>query len=91
MLLDRESQDFAGEIRSADVSMAAEELFRLGLAHSIGAETEEERVAAHKWFSLAALRGNSEAAAHRQQIALVMTPREIVRAQRAARQWLTLH
>jgi TPR repeat protein len=91
MLVDSEIQDQAADVRPDGVSSGAEALFQLGLAHSIGAETEEERVAAHKWFGLAALRGKSEAAAHRQQIALVMTPKEIVRAQRAARQWLTLH
>ena len=74
-----------------DISSGPDALFRLGLAHSIGAETEEERVAAHKWFSLAALRGSAEAAGHRRQLAETMTPKEIVRAQRAARQWLTFH
>lgn len=50
-----------------------------------------DRVAAHKWFNLAAARGNAKAADHRREIAAEMSPAEIAAAQRAAREWLTTH
>lgn len=50
-----------------------------------------DRVAAHKWFNLAAARGNRKAVEHRREIAAEMSPAEIAAAQRAAREWLTTH
>ena len=50
-----------------------------------------DRIAAHKWFNLAAARGNRKAVEHRREIAAEMSPAEIVAAQRAAREWLTTH
>ena len=49
-----------------------------------------DRVTAHKWFNIAAARGNAEAARLRQELACEMTPDEIARAQREARQWLLM-
>jgi len=62
--------------------------FRLGIMYSTGAEVPADYVTAHKWFNLAALRGNAEAARLRREIALEMTETEIAQAQRAARDWL---
>jgi uncharacterized protein len=45
-------------------------------------------VAAHKWFNLAASRGNAEAIRLRREIAAQMSDAEIAAAQRAARAWL---
>jgi uncharacterized protein len=53
--------------------------FRLGMMYSIGADMPADYVMAHKWFNLAAMRGNADAARLR---------REIAAAQRAARAWL---
>ena len=50
-----------------------------------------DRIAAHKWFNLAAARGNQKAAEHRREIAAEMSAAEIAAAQRAAREWLTTH
>lgn len=50
-----------------------------------------DRVAAHKWFNLAAARGNRKAVEHRREIAAEMSSVEIAAAQRAAREWLTTH
>ncbi|HWJ99855.1 MAG TPA: hypothetical protein VNR41_04000 [Xanthobacteraceae bacterium] len=50
-----------------------------------------DRVAAHKWFNLAAARGNRKAVEHRREIAAEMSSTEIAAAQRAAREWLTTH
>ncbi len=68
-----------------------EDLFDLGLIYSTGSEVVADRIAAHKWFNLAAARGNAEAALYRQELALEMTPEEVAEAQRAAREWLTTH
>lgn len=68
-----------------------EGLFQLGVAYANGDEVDVDLVAAHKWFNLAALRGYADAAWHRQQIAEEMTAAEIAAAQRAAREWLSLH
>jgi TPR repeat protein len=45
-------------------------------------------VSAHKWFNLAAMRGNADAARLRREIAVEMSEAEIAVAQRAARHWL---
>jgi TPR repeat protein len=45
-------------------------------------------VSAHKWFNLAAMRGNADAIRLRREIADQMSEREIAEAQRAARAWL---
>ncbi len=50
-----------------------------------------DRIAAHKWFNLAAARGNRKAAEHRREIAAEMSAAEIAAAQRAAREWLNTH
>jgi len=70
---------------------AAEHLFDLGVLYATGRDVEQDLVAAHKWFNLAAVSGYREAAYHRQQIAGEMSARDIAEAQRAAREWLRLH
>ena len=62
--------------------------FRLGMIYSIGSDVPTDYVSAHKWFNLAAMRGNAEAARLRREIAVEMTEAEIATAQRAARDWL---
>ena len=74
-----------------EIQPNADSLFELGILYATGREVEPDLVAAHKWFNLAAVRGNPEAAYHRQQIASEMTDRDIAEAQRAAREWLTTH
>jgi TPR repeat protein len=61
---------------------------RLGMMYSIGADMPTDYVTAHKWFNLAAMRGNSDAARLRREVAQQMTDAEIAAAQRAARAWL---
>jgi len=67
---------------------AADRLFDLGMLYAIGREVPQDLVAAHKWFNLAAMRGNLEAKSRRAELALEMTAVEIADAQRAARAWL---
>jgi len=67
----------------------AASLFQFGMRYVNGDAVD--LVAAHKWFNLAAMRGNPEAARLRREIAAEMSPEEIAAAQRAARDWLTTH
>lgn len=48
-------------------------------------------VEAHKWFNLAAMRGDAEAARRRQELAAEMAPGEIAHALRLAREWISRH
>jgi uncharacterized protein len=68
-----------------------EKCFELGLMYSTGNFMPADMVAAHKWFNIAAMRGNSEAARLRREIASEMSEAQIAAAQRAARVWLTRH
>jgi uncharacterized protein len=70
------------------VNAGADMLFELGMMYSTGRSVPADLVSAHKWFNLAALRGNKDAARHRQEIAADMSEAEIATAQRAARDWL---
>lgn len=68
---------------------SAEACFDLGVAYSCGTGGKSvDLVEAHKWFNLAALRGNEEGQAMRAEIAEEMTAREIAEAQRQARAWI---
>lgn len=64
-------------------------LLDLGFACSTGSNgCPVDLVAAHKWFNLAALAGSLEAQHCRADIAIQMSAREVVEAQRRARAWL---
>jgi len=63
----------------------------LGIMHASGRSGPADLVAAHKWFNLAAMQGNAEAARLRLEIAGEMSSDEIAAAQRAAREWLWTH
>ena len=62
--------------------------FELGMMYSVGRGVPVDYVTAHKWFNLAALRGNQDAIRLRREIAAQMSEAEIAQAQRAARAWL---
>jgi TPR repeat protein len=66
----------------------ASTLFDLGMMYSVGRSVPMDYITAHKWFNLAAMQGNREAARLRQEIAEQMSNAEIAAAQRAARSWL---
>ncbi|MEL7429366.1 MAG: sel1 repeat family protein [Pseudomonadota bacterium] len=66
-------------------------LFELGLVYATGRDGQEDMVAAHKWFNIAAYRGYELAKARREEIAVDMTKEQIAKAQRAAREWITQH
>jgi len=82
------------EIGSADHAIlgespaGAETFFELGMMYSTGRSVPIDYVTAHKWFNLAAMRGNDQAIRLRREIADQMSDIEIAAAQRAARTWL---
>jgi TPR repeat protein len=70
--------------------LASAEYYERGITCSCGCE-QLDLVEAHKWFNLAAMRGDPRGTAARVDIARDMTPREIVEAQRRARDYLRNH
>ena len=75
----------------APVNASGEVFFELGMMYASGRSVPADLVLAHKWFNLAAMRGNGEATRLRREIADEMSAAEIAAAQRAARDWLTTH
>ena len=69
----------------------ADDFFELGMNYSVGRTVPVDLVAAHKWFNIAAMRGNKDAVRLRREIAEQMLDAEIGVAQRAARDWLQMH
>jgi TPR repeat protein len=67
---------------------AGDTFFELGMTYSVGRCVPIDFVTAHKWFNLAAMRGNPDAVRLRREIADEMSESEIAQAQRAARAWL---
>jgi len=63
-------------------------LFDLGMMYSVGFDMPIDLVSAHKWFNLAAMKGNIDAIRLRREVADQMSDVEIASAQRAARDWL---
>ena len=74
-----------------DTPAGADTFFELGMMYSVGRSVPVDYVSAHKWFNLAALRGNAEAIRLRREVADQMSVAEIASAQRAARSWIQTH
>ena len=66
----------------------ASTLLDLGMMYSVGRSVPIDFVTAHKWFNLAAMRGNADAIRLRREIADQMSEAEVAAARRAARAWL---
>jgi uncharacterized protein len=62
--------------------------FELGLSCCTGRDGAVDLIEAHKWFNIAAIRGNDDAKRYRSEVADDMSKAEIIRAQRLAREWL---
>jgi TPR repeat protein len=75
----------------APVNASGEVFYELGMMYASGRSVPTDLVSAHKWFNLAAMRGNADAIRLRREIAGEMSEGEIAAAQRAARAWLTAH
>jgi uncharacterized protein len=63
-------------------------LFELGLIYCSGRDGKVDLVQAHKWFNLAAMRGNDEAKRYRHDLTLDMSKADVAQAQKLAREWL---
>ncbi len=79
-----------GDMNTAALGEApvGDSFYELGMMYSIGRSVPVDYVTAHKWFNLAAMRGNQDAIRLRREIADQMSETEIAAAQRAARAWL---
>ncbi|MDF7777018.1 hypothetical protein P1X14_17305 [Sphingomonas sp. AOB5] len=65
--------------------------YDLGIVFSSGAEgVDIDLIEAHKWFNISAMSGNERAKDCRAEISEDMTAREILAAQKAARDWLMM-
>jgi uncharacterized protein len=80
-----------GMDRFAAQTGTADALFELGMLYATGLDVEADLVVAHKWFNLAALRGNRAALARRVELAREMSANQIALAQKLAREWLATH
>ncbi|MFV0367518.1 MAG: SEL1-like repeat protein [Hyphomicrobiaceae bacterium] len=69
----------------------ADALYELGLLYCTGRDVEYDLVQAHKWFNLAALRGNEAAKLYRTEISREMSRKQISNAQKLAREWLAVN
>jgi TPR repeat protein len=76
---------------TATAGGAADALFELGLMYCAGRDVAPDLVSAHKWFNLAAMRGNDDAKRYRMEIAGEMSKAQIAEAQRQAREWIARH
>jgi TPR repeat protein len=63
--------------------------FELGLSCCTGRDGTIDLIEAHKWFNIAAMRGNDDAKRYRLELARDMSKAEIIKAQRRAREWLS--
>lgn len=84
-LLDTSTAEITPNAATADI------LFELGMMYCLGRDVLQDYVTAHKWFNLAALKGNEDAKIYRRELSLEMTPAQVAEAQRQARAWITLH
>ncbi|MGD9868491.1 MAG: hypothetical protein AB7U38_10890 [Hyphomicrobiales bacterium] len=79
------------QVEIAAQTGAPDALFELGLLYCTGRDVTQDLVTAHKWFNLAAMRGNRAALEYRLELAREMTREQVAEAQREARDWLTRH
>ena len=83
-----QTMEYVPEISVATAT--AEALLEIGMKYCTGHEVSQNLVSAHKWFNLAAMKGNRDAVRLRQEIAAEMSESEIATAQRAARDWMRM-
>lgn len=81
----------AEAFEAATAILSGEDMYRLGLEASVGAEGDFDLINAHKWFNLAAMMGNIEARTYRAELAREMTAEEVAEAQKLAREYLSTH
>lgn len=84
-ILDPAMSGIGAEGASADI------FFQLGMKYSTGRDVPTDLIAAHKWFNLAAWKGNKSAVEYRRELSDEMSSDDVARAQREAREWIRLH
>ena len=67
---------------------SANDLYRVALMYSEGSDVAVDLVSAHKFFNIAATRGHRDAKICRQEMAEMMSQADVLKAQRAARDWM---
>jgi len=77
-----------GQMELAAQTGAPDALFELGMLYATGRDVDADLVTAHKWFNLAAARGNEAARTYRVELALEMSQEQVAEAQKLAREWL---
>ncbi len=82
--------DIAPETGLVAETATGEELYRVGLAYAEGVNCDQDRIAAHKWFNLAVLKGSDDAKICREEMADLLDKEDIKSALSAARAWLKL-
>ena len=65
--------------------------YDMGMMYATGRDCDLDMIAAHCWFNIGAAKGDREAAARRSELAAEMSAMDIACAQRAAREWLSIH
>jgi TPR repeat protein len=85
------STGLTGHIELAAQTGAPDALFELGMLYATGRDIDADLVTAHKWFNLAAARGNASALSYRTELAREMTADQVAEAQKLAREWLQTH
>lgn len=89
--IDRNLAGYVQDRLNAAEQGRADALYDLGLLYSTGQGVQQDYIAAHKWFNLAAMRGVQRAIVDRSELARDMSPSEVAQAQRLAREWLMSH
>ena len=84
------SARFLIESRLRDAARGdADACYDLGMVYSSGSDgVDIDMIEAHKWFNIAAMSGDERAKDCRAEISDEMSAREIIAAQKAARDWL---
>jgi TPR repeat protein len=85
------STGVTGYMELAAQTGAPDALFELGMLYATGRDMDADLVVAHKWFNLAAARGNPSAMTYRQELAQEMSTDQVAEAQKLAREWLQTH
>ena len=87
-------QDYAEAVKwytKAAMHADASAQNNLGFMYSAGRGVPQDYVLAHMWYNLAAAQGNEMARENRDLIAEQMTPADISKAQKLAREWMEKH
>ena len=82
----------ANELNAGNLANeSGEDLLQLGLQYCLGQGSAQNRIEAHKWFSISALKGCIAAKAYRIELAQEMSVQEIAESLRMARELITVH